>query len=151
MGILFHINLNKMKKLILLLLFIPIVSFGQSKEQLEEINSRGLNIKTLEDIWGNLNLEDGDAYSYQDLKRGNYEDNKYLLEVYVFYAAKLSAGAKDNTTFYMKLSSEKRKEFLTYFVKKINKETLLMWERKKWTYSKILIENIDLWEYIVKF
>ena len=140
-----------MKKLLLLLLFIPLVSFGQTKEQLEEINKRELNIKTLEDIWGNLNLEDGGAYSYQDLKRGNYEDNKYLLEVYVFYASKLSAGAKDNATFYMKLSSEKRKEFLTYFVKKINKETLLMWERKKWTYSKILIENIDLWEYIVKF
>jgi hypothetical protein len=140
-----------MKKLILLLLFIPLVSFGQTNLQLNEIKKRNLDINSLKNIWGKLDLNDGDGYSYKNFKSGDYDDNKYLLEVYVYYASKLGNGAKENGTYYIDISAEKRKEFLKYFVNNYDKGTILLWERKEWTYSKILIENIDLWEYIVKF
>lgn len=140
-----------MKKLILLLLLIPLVSFGQTNIQLNEIKKRDLDINSLKNIWGKLDLNDGDGYSFENFKRGDYDDNKYLLEVYIYYASKLVNGAKDNGTYYIDISAEKRKEFLKYFVNNYDKNTILLWERKEWTYSKILIENINLWEFIVKF
>ena len=100
---------------------------------------------------GNLDLNEGDGYSYGNFKSGDYNDNRYLLEVYVYYASKLSNGAKDDGKYYINLSKEKRKEFLSYFVKNFDKNTILLWEKKEWTYSKILIENISFWNYIVKF
>ena len=140
-----------MKKFLLLLLLIPLVSFGQTNIQLNEIKKRDLDINSLKNIWGKLDLNDGDGYSFENFKRGDYDDNKYLLEVYIYYASKLVNGAKDNGTYYIDISAEKRKEFLKYFVNNYDKNTILLWERKEWTYSKILIENINLWEFIVKF
>jgi|TARA_B110000240_G_C13146386_1_gene303332 hypothetical protein len=139
------------KKFLLLLLLIPLVSFGQTNIQLNEIKKRDLDINSLKNIWGKLDLNDGDGYSFENFKRGDYDDNKYLLEVYIYYASKLVNGAKDNGTYYIDISAEKRKEFLKYFVNNYDKNTILLWERKEWTYSKILIENINLWEFIVKF
>ncbi|MDA9107179.1 hypothetical protein N9J98_03150 [Flavobacteriaceae bacterium] len=140
-----------MKKFLLLLLLIPLVSFGQTNIQLNEIKKRDLDINSLKNIWGKLDLNDGDGYSFENFKRGDYDDNKYLLEAYIYYASKLVNGAKDNGTYYIDISAEKRKEFLKYFVNNYDKNTILLWERKEWTYSKILIENINLWEFIVKF
>ena len=131
-------------------MFIPIFCFSQTIDQLTEIKKRGLNIEKIKNIRGKLDLENGDGYSYQSLKAGDYSDNNYMLEVYVYYASKLYSALKKPSSF-ISLSSEKRKEFLLYFIENFDKDSITEWERNEWAYSKILIENINLWEYIVDF
>ena len=134
-----------------LFLLIPFFIYSQTDAQIREINNRNLDINSLKNIWGGLDLNDGDGSSYRNFIDGNYNDNKYLTDVYVYYVSKLFSGAKNGELNFADLSETKRKELVLYFVKNIDIDTILYWEEKEWTYSKILIENIDLWEFLVKF
>ena len=131
----------------ILIIFNTSCSKNVEKESL--IKEKNLDINSLKNDRGNLDLNDGDGFSYKSFKSGNYDDNKYLLEVYIYYISKLVTGAKGNSTYYNDLSEESKKELLIYFIDNYDKATILLWESKEWTYSKILIENIDLWEYLV--
>lgn len=99
---------------------------------------------------GKLDLNKGDGFSYKSLKDGDYNNNNYMLEVYVFYAGKVYNGIKRPSSF-SELSKERRKEYLLYFVNKFDRDTIIEWENNEWTYSKLLIDNLDLWEYINNF
>ena len=135
---------------IYLLYFIPIFGFSQTEEQINEINKRGLKIEQIKNVWGKLDLNKGDGFSYKSLKDGDYNNNNYMLEVYVFYAGKVYNGIKRPSSF-SELSKERRKEYLLYFVNKFDRDTIIEWENNEWTYSKLLIDNLDLWEYINNF
>ena len=71
-------------RILLVLLFISFNSFGQTARQLYEIKEKYLDINSLKNDRGVLDLNDGDGYSYKSFKNGSYDDSKYMLEVYVF-------------------------------------------------------------------
>ena len=122
-----------------------------TKKQLYEITKRNLTVNSLINEKGNIDLNDGDGFPYKSFKSGNYEDNKYLLEVYIYYLSKLYTGVKGSATYYTYLSDEKKKELLMYLIDNYGKSSILLWESKEWTYSKILIENMDLWEFLMNY
>ena len=135
-----------MKKLLLLLLCVPLIGIGQTQQQLNEIKKRGLDIESLITVGhldGNLNLNDGDGFSYIKFIGGDYDDPIH----YKYYLSHLSIILLG--TFYFP-SSDQLEKFKIYLKKNIGKEKMILWDKKEWTSEKILIENIELWDYIVK-
>ena len=128
---------------------------GQRPKKSARLNwkelKRNLSVNSLVNEKGNIDLNDGDGFPYKSFKSGNYEDNKYLLEVYIYYLSKLYTGVKGSATYYTYLSDEKKKELLMYLIDNYGKSSILLWESKEWTYSKILIENMDLWEFLMNY
>ena len=96
------------KIFIQLFLLIPFFIYSQTDAQIREINNRNLDINSLKNIWGGLDLNDGDGSSYRNFIDGNYNDNKYLTDVYVYYVSKLFSGAKNGELNFADLSETKR-------------------------------------------
>ena len=149
-----------MKKLLLILLCLPLFFSScsmqsqkdneLSKHQLNEINKRGLDIESLKTMDGKLNLMDGDGISYFSVFEGDYDDSTYLSDVYSSYSNKLLTPIYKADFSMTKERKERASKVKEYLITNINKEEIVEWEKKEWHYAKILIENIELWNYIDK-
>ena len=125
------------------------IGFGQTQQQLNEIKKRGLDIESLKSWDGNLNIKDGDGGNYRSMRLGDYDDPIYFSDVCAFYSSKLLAYIRSENSFSLPSLSEIDKVNI-YLKKNIGKEKIIFWENKEWTSAKILIENIELWDYLVK-